>query len=124
SENPRIVEIHIELGNLHRDWLQFLDPQKRPTEWYIHYHQALAHLNEAVKGAEKLGLQLPKIDAFVNMAWTHFYAREWDKVEQAITFIVTELNPPLKKSEEQLPSHLDREPFEYYQLSKLFHVQG
>jgi len=70
------------------------------------------------------------LDARVNLAWTHYFANEFDKTDQAIAEaknLISQIihgNADLIVKGRALPSPTDYESFILYQLSKLHGLRG
>jgi hypothetical protein len=120
------VEIELELGCLHRDRIRLEDNDELMIERY--YRDAMDSLNKASAGAEKIKNLRLRLDAHVNMAWTHYFYAEHkpelsslDDAENEIRFILADLIPEdATITQHKLPVPDRDDIFVFQQLSRLF----
>lgn len=124
SEKLRLIEYQIELGCLYRDRLQVI--QKDTPEWRSTLNKALSALQDAISLAEKRNMSYMQIDALTNIAWTHYRAQSASKlIKDSISRAEGLLDSKaFLHPGDYPPAHDAFEPFVFFQLSKMQHVQG
>ncbi len=128
GEVIRLVETYIELGSLYRDWLSYT----RDAPAKIHeqrYTSALSYLNKALDlAAENDALAHLKLDALVNLAWTHYYAGKRELAQKSLLEIETNdrlVNPKLLFLQDKKPDLSDQNAgFILKQLGKIMALRG
>jgi hypothetical protein len=125
QESPRLVEAQIEMGCLYRDWMARTDETRLHDSWVLRRDDALYYLDQAVKGSQKLGLVRLEFDAQVNMAWTYYYARDWEVAEKALQRSESLLPQKARLCSEQPPPLTKEHPsYIFHQASKLYGLYG
>ena len=125
NEAIRVIEINIETGCLYRDWLTRTAETAVPDIWQRRLGRATYFLDSAAKEARQLGLIRFELDALVNLAWTHYFAHEWDKLEQTLAAADSLFPPDVRlRPEEQPPTTHNQPHFYFQQLSKLYSLRG
>lgn len=124
----RLIEAHIEIGCLYRDWLNDKDKTELPDIWKRHFTNAEGYLKTAIDEAHQRKLARLELDARVNLAWVYFRAGEGgqavQELERAIT-IVAEVQPGVLLVKGQLPPLRANHPTHYFkQLSKIYGLYG
>ncbi|MCA9942981.1 MAG: ATP-binding protein [Anaerolineales bacterium] len=124
-EAIRVIEINIETGCLYRDWLARTAETAVPDIWQQRLGRATYFLNSAVKGAQQLGLIRFELDALVNLAWTHYFAHDWDGLAKTLAAADTLFPPDVRlRPDEQPPDTQDKPHFFFQHLSKLHSLNG
>lgn len=128
EEKVRLIEAHIEIGCLYRDWLNDKDKTELPDIWKRHFTNAEGYLKTAIDEAHQRKLARLELDARVNLAWVYFRAGEGgqavQELERAIT-IVAEVQPGVLLVKGQLPPLRANHPTHYFkQLSKIYGLYG
>lgn len=125
NEAIRVIEINIETGCLYRDWLTRTAETAVPDIWQRRLGRATYFLETAAKGAHQFGLLRYELDAWVNLAWTYYLARDWDKLRQTLETADTLFPPDVRlRPEEQPPSTQNKPHFYFQQMSKLCSLNG
>ncbi len=140
TEEPlRKIEILIEQGALYRDYVRYYkglqdkssgspaeDEEKKKARFW--YEQALKTFNYAVKLAEEYSYQHLKLDALVDIAWVHYYARHDGKALEAFAVAKKEAHAQSPDSElkpNQLPPvPKGIEPHIFMRLAKLWDLKA
>jgi tetratricopeptide (TPR) repeat protein len=127
-ERMRLIEVSIEQGCLYRDYMYHLKGQNLPQ--YVDYiDRAIKPLNRALSLAQKLGYPRHQLDALVDLVWTHYYAGQTDKAEEAfkasLDFVSKHEGEKcfLRKSEAP-PKPAAAEPYVFMLLGKAWTVRG
>jgi hypothetical protein len=123
GEKIRRVEAWIERGCLERDLI--LVNQSDENLRQRHYRDALYYLNQAVQLANGIKNSRLELDARVNIAWTHYRFRDFDRAEETLKEAETLLPGDCRfKAGKSLPS-ADRDDLHLYQqLSKMYGLRG
>lgn len=124
----RTIEATLELGCVLRDQMRLIDlkvatPQEE-RRLKRFYRDAAIELDRAITAADRHEFAYLALQAEVDLAWTHYYANEFDEVEPAINraekripegyFITPESGPSAEATETQY----------FYQLAKLQGLLG
>lgn len=139
QETIRQVEAALELGTLYREWVAAARHDDRPTPDAIiksRRNNALQYLSEATNlSGDNVHLAL---DAWVNIAWTHYYADRYTETLQALDKADQLVNDgeerspgcPIRLREHPveaqgaLPDPTKLPVFWYKQLSKMHTLRG
>jgi len=140
KEVSRLIITLIEMGSLYRDRLRPTKeqreegPAKSKQINQAHYREALVNLNEAIRLAKEKQLNHLLIDAYINLAWTHFHAGKLGKVKEVfrqVKDIVDSryfIQPVSKDRTAYVPDRNDEKLVDLFwamrQLSKLETVHG
>lgn len=134
SKEPlRLIETSNEMGCLFRDRLQIKDDPLRDRN----IGSALALLEEAEKRAGELNLSQLKLDAAVNIAWTYYFAGNFDQASSDANRCEVMLQKWIQDENESgdstgnllvegeiPPRPADHESAVYYQISRIDHLRG
>jgi tetratricopeptide (TPR) repeat protein len=134
KEVSRLIMTLIEMGSLYRDRLRPTKEQ-RENETAIprqinqaHYREALVNLNEAIRLAKEKQLNHLLVDAYINLAWTHFHAGQLEKVQETFDQVKQSVDSRYFIKPAQVPDRNDEELVDLFwamrQLSKLETVRG
>ncbi|MBI5712285.1 MAG: ATP-binding protein [Chloroflexi bacterium] len=136
SKEPlRLIETKNEMGCLFRDRLQIV--KKDDPLWDRSIGSALSLLEDAERRADELNLSQLKLDAAVNIAWTYYFADNFDQASRETDRCASMLQKWIgdeKKSggstgnllmEGEIPPRpADHESAVYYQISRIDHLRG
>jgi tetratricopeptide (TPR) repeat protein len=130
-EPLRWIEARIEKGCLYRDRLLYAIEQDLPrSRWLSLRSTALGLLNEAAEEAMRTDWPRLELDARVNIAWTYYYADDFNEAEKAIQRskdLISRIigqDADLIAPGRPLPTPRTVEAYIYYQLSKLHGLRG
>ncbi|MEA4907019.1 MAG: hypothetical protein VB089_05340 [Anaerolineaceae bacterium] len=122
SEIIRLIEARIEMGCLLRDRL--LLPDLTTKDRSQTYANAKNVLNLAIRDAKERDYPRQRLDAEVNMAWAHYYAKEIDAALEAIEG-AQQLIPEDALIHERGHPQADRDDsYIYQQLGKAYNLRG
>lgn len=125
SEQLRRIEAWNELGCLHRDALRGKNRSDSPEVWLRNYQDAIYYLSQAVDLARQLKLKRLEIDAAVNVAWTHYYAREYDRIESTLEAVEKLMPEDAFLRPGKVPPDPERDDsYIYHYLSKMYSLRG
>lgn len=128
EEAARQIIVAIEVGSLYRDRLRPTPMSMSPRQRQDIYREALLNLETAKEMAVEHGLHHLKADADVNIAWTHFYARQFPRVGEAIEQMKADIDPVYFITPTYQPDVENRELVHIFwatrQLSKANMLQG
>lgn len=125
GESVRAIEVHIEMGCLYRDWLQHTNRQRLLKSWEKRRNEAFRFFEDAVKGARSIENDRLLLDTLVNLAWTQFYAGEWENVEQTLKDVVHLIPPEATLRVGFIPPRSREHPaYLFHQLSKAYGLRG
>lgn len=127
-ESLRLVETYLEWGCLYRDWMGNTDKARLPQRWEARYKQALNFLQQAITDAGKLQLTHLQLDAQVNLAWTHYQARQYAEARQALQAaeaLANEVDEGARLMEGRKPPRpREHTGYLFQQLSKMYGLRG
>lgn len=124
-EAIRMIEINIETGCLYRDWMARTEETAVPDIWNRRLGRATYFLQTAVQGARQLGLIRLEQDALVNLAWTYYFAHDWDSLAETMTAADALFPVDVRLRPEQAPPKAyDYPHFYFQQMSKMYSLNG
>lgn len=122
AEVIRLVEARIEMGCLLRDRL--LLPEISPKERAQTYANAQNILKLAIQDASRNNYPRQVLDASINIAWTHYYAGEYQAAEEAIQDALAPLPGNVFIKKDSHPKAGRDDSYIYQQLGKAYNLRG
>lgn len=121
-EKLRWVEATLEMGCVLRDQMRWMDsaqttPRERQRLERL-YRDAQIELDRAIRAADELAFGYLALQAHVDLAWTHFYASQYNEAEKTAQEAEDRI-PPEYTLEDGRPGPDASETHHFYQLAKL-----
>lgn len=127
EETLRLIEAQIEMGCLQRDLIGLFDERQR-SQRENYYDEAVSLLSNAAKEARERGFMRRCLDAWVNIAWTHFAINDYERALQAAQEIEDDqtLVPETMRIRPNFLPEVEGQatPYVFYQLGKLYNLRG
>lgn len=124
----RTVEATLEMGCVLRDQMRLIDPETATPHEERRlkrlYRDAEIEFDHAISTANHHGFAYLALQALVDLAWTHYYAGQFDAVEPAVQKAKKEIPSAYFVTDMGGPSPEATETQRFYQLAKLEGLRG